>query len=1192
MNKTALKNFATNARKELIDKVKAKAFRIGINEESIKKAQFESSDAIYIHGKQLSATEKKQREKLIYRINEIGYKQVMEEVAYTWFNRFTALRFMEVNDYLPAKVRVLSSSNADSSEPDIIKEAMTVDLDIDKEVVYGLKVNNKTEELFKYLVIKQCNSLNNVLPFMFETIDDYKEILFPDGLLAKDSFLREMTNVTSIPESDWEQVEVIGWLYQFYISDEKDRVFKEKAKFKSEEIPYATQLFTPDWIVRYMVQNSLGRYWVEAHSEHSSLTDNWEFYLEDQDRKSEIEKKLASFVNKELNVESIKCFDPAMGSGHILVYMFDVLYEIYTKCGYMEREIPKLIIENNLFGLDIDDRAYQLACFSVVMKAMEYNKRFFRSIEKEGLKLNLASIQETNSLGNEEIAFIAGEDIGDKFNLTKEFIELFKEAKTLGSLIKLNVYPHEFLKNRLEIIKDQPIDDLFLMETRRKSISILSQLMKQSNIMYNQYDVLITNPPYMSSKSMNTVLQSFLSKSYPDSKADLFASFMEIDQYLKDYGFYASINQHSWMFLSSFEKLREKLVCNKLIDSMLHLGPRAFEEIGGEVVQSTAFILRNTKIKGIEGVYIRLIDEKTSIEKKEKAIYAVQNPAVTYRYSFIQDKFINISGSPIVYWASDNVISAFRAGEPLRESANPRKGLATTDNSRFLRLWHEVSFSNLGIGYKDANTARINKQKWFPLNKGGSFRRWYGNKEYVINWFDNGLELKNAVVERYKGGSYTKEIRSEDKYFSDSITWSALTTNKLSFRHSDYGALFDSAGSSMFISEKSRNYFLGFLNTTVAESLMQMLNPTLNYGAGTVGGVPVIYSKEYEEKVNKLVEENIQISKSDWDTFETSWDFTMHPYLHLKKSQDKMLNGEMKQDVLLENMFKRWQEVSRTRFDQLKTNEEELNRIFIGIYSLQNELKSTIDDKDISICHANSTSDIKSFISFGVGCMFGRYSLDEERLVFAGGKFDLERYQTYTADEDNILPILSNGYFEDDIVSRFIEFINVTFGEGYLTENLEYIAGLLGKRDGETAKEVIRRYFLNDFFKDHLITYKKRPIYWLFTSGKQKAFNCLIYMHRYDKSTLSRIRTDYLHELQIRMETEKKSLLDVINGDGTTKEIANAKKELKSLDLKIEELRSYDEKLHHMADMQIEIDLDDGVAVNYVKFEGLLAPIK
>ncbi|ETT45419.1 SAM-dependent methyltransferase [Paenibacillus odorifer] len=1176
MNKTALKNFAINARKELIEKVKAKAYKIGITEENIKKAQIESSDVIYIDGKQLDANEKKHREKLISRIKEIGYKQLVEEVAYTWFNRFTALRFMEVNNYLPTKVRVLSSSNPNSSEPDIIKEALSVDLDIDKEWVYERKINNNTEELFKYLVIKQCNSLNNVLPFMFETIDDYNEILFPEGLLSKNSFLHEMSDVTAIPESDWEQVEVIGWLYQYYISDEKDRVFKGKTKFKAEEIPYATQLFTPDWIVRYMVQNSLGRYWIELHSEHKSLVDGWEFFLDNEERESDFEEKLSPYINKEMNVEDIKCFDPAMGSGHILVYMFDVLYEIYSKCGYLEREIPKLIIENNLFGLDIDDRAYQLACFSIVMKAMEYNQRFFRIIEKEGLKLNLASIQESNKLTDEHIAYIAGNSVGTEFETIKEFCEQFKEAKTIGSLIKVGSFPQHFLEERLEFIKEQPIDDLFKIDIREKSIALFLQLIRQAKIMHNQYDVLVTNPPYMGSKNMNSVLNNFLGKYYPDSKGDLFASFMEIDHYLKSYSFYGCINQHSWMFLSSYKNLRLKIIADKSIDSMLHLGSRTFEEIGGEVVQSSAFIIRNVFIQNRKGIYLRLIDENTAKEKKDKTLDAVQNPNVLYRYMFDQKRFVDIPGSPIAYWVSEELVENFKKGEPISEIASPRIGLQTSDNNRFTRFWFEVCNDKLLFDAQDITSAMESNKKWFPFSKGGEYRKWYGNNDFVVNWENDGEEIKSYAASLYK--NYTRTVKNINFYFKKAITWSKISTGDIAFRYKPNGHIFADAGPSIF-SDDYLDYLHGFCNSIVALKIANTLSPTLNYEVGHIASFPILRSTIKKELIESIVKMNIDISKKDWDFYEISWDFDRHPLLTFSSPTIK-------------TAFNKFDHFTNSQFEKLRINEEQLNSIFIEIYGLQNEISPRVNNIDVTIRKADLTYDIKSFISYVLGCSFGRYSLDENGLIYAGGKFSPARYKMFPAVEDNIIPILSDVYFEDDIVTRFVEFVEVTFGKETLRENLEFIAGAIGRKDKETVVDTIRRYFINDFYKDHLQIYKKRPIYWLFTSGKQKAFNCLIYMHRYERSTLSRIRTDYLHELQIRMDAEKKALLDIINADGITKETANAKKELKSLDLKIEELRAYDEKLHHMADMQIDIDLDDGVAVNYAKFEGLLAPIK
>ncbi|MEH7502941.1 BREX-1 system adenine-specific DNA-methyltransferase PglX [Neobacillus drentensis] len=1154
MNKSALKTFATSARKEFLKKVEAKAMKIGITENNIKKADIESSDAIFIDGKQLSKEEKIQRDKLITRINQLGFKQVMEEVSYTWFNRFTALRYLEVNDYLPTGTRVLSSTNSNSTDPDILNGVFELDLEIDKEYVYDLKLNNKTEELFKYLIIKHCNDLNKYLPFMFETIDDYTEILFPDGLLAKDSFIRQIADTTVIPEENWQKVEVIGWLYQYYIAEEKDRVFKEKKKFKAEEIPFATQLFTPDWIVRYMVQNSLGRYWVESHPEHRDLLRDWEFYLENPNPERDFEEKLAPYINKELKVEDIKCFDPAMGSGHILVYMFDLLYEVYSKCGYIEREIPRLIIENNLYGLDIDERAYQLACFSVVMRAMEYNSRFFRSIEREGLTLNLASIQETNQLSNDDISFISGVNSGADFDNVKEFIKQFIDAKTLGSLIKVEDYDRDFMEERLSIIQNFPAQNLFEEVVRYKVLEILPQLLKQAEIMYLQYDILVTNPPYMGLGNMDIILLNFLKNQYPDSKADLFASFMELDRYLKQEGFYASINQHSWMFLSSFEKLREKVIRNKSISSMLHLGPRAFEEIGGEVVQSTAFVLRNNYFPNIKGIYIRLIEERTPIEKKDKTMEAVHNQNVSYRYVFDQEKFSKIPGKPIAYWLSENLINIFTSNIKIGDIAITKQGSTLGDNKSFLRLWHEIDLDK--------------KDKWFPCLKGGPFRKWYGNHDYMINWENNGEDVKRT-------GRAT--IRSEKLLFKEGINWSNITTGNSSFRIMKQGFFFESTSSVCFPKENSL-YLLGLLNTKISEIITKILNPTLHLQSGNVSDMPFLFHEETVEEVERIVKENIEISNYEWDLFENSWDFRFHPLL-LFKSQN------------IKSSFLLWEKQAEDMFNRLRQNETRLNEIFISQANLSVEISSEVKDKDITIRKANSERDIKSFVSYAIGCSFGRYSLDKEGLVYPGGKFDDSNYKRFSTDLDNILPILSGVYFEDDIVSRFVEFIRVTFGEESLNQNLDYVADEIGRKKGETAKETLRRYFLNDFYKDHLQTYKKRPIYWLFTSGKLKAFNCLIYIHRYDKTTLSRIRTDYLHEYQIRLDAESKSLVNIIEGDSTTKEISNAKKELKVLDKKIEELKEYDELLHHMADMQIEIDLDDGVVVNYEKFKGLVAKI-
>ncbi|PGY09137.1 BREX-1 system adenine-specific DNA-methyltransferase PglX [Bacillus sp. AFS031507] len=1174
MNKSALKTFAASARKELLKKVEAKAMKIGITEDNIKKADIESSDAIFIDGKQLSKEEKVQRDKLIIRINQIGIKQVMEEVAYTWFNRFTALRYMEVNEYLPTNVRVLSSTNADSAEPDMINEALSLDLEIDKEYVYDLKLNNKTEELFKYLIIKHCNDLNRYLPFMFETIDDYTEILFPEGLLAKDSFIRQMTDTDFIKEDNWQRVEVIGWLYQYYIAEEKDRVIQAKKKYKTEEIPFATQLFTPDWIVRYMVQNSLGRYWVEVHPEHRDLLGNWEFYLENPNPEADFEEKLAPYINKELKVEEIKCFDPAMGSGHILVYMFDVLYEIYSKCGYMEREIPRLIIENNLYGLDIDDRAYQLACFSVVMKALDYNSRFFRSIEREGLTLNLASIHETNTINDEEIAYIAGDDSAVIYKETKEFVDQYKNAKTIGSLIKVGKFDKDFFNNRLSFIQDNPAKDLFEEEIRKKTLELLPKLIKQTEILSKQYSILVTNPPYIGNKYLNPILVEFLNQHYANVKSDLFSAFMQYSfSVVEKSGQIGFMTPFVWMFISAYEQLRKKLITEKSLSSLIQLEYSAFEEA---TVPICTFTLRNYSLDFF-GTYVRLSDFKGAENQPKKVIEATKS-SVDFIYNVKSSEFTNIPGYPIAYWVSKGMISSYSKGMPLGEVASPKTGMTTADNNRFLRLWYEVSNQKIGFRCKDHNDAILSKKKWFPYSKGGGYRKWKGFDEYLVNWENNGYEIKNNKDSK---GKRLASVRSEDKYFKPCITWSAVTSYKFSSRIVDNGRLFDSGGSSIF-PKKDLYYIQGLLNSKITETHLAMCNPTLNFQPRDISNIPLIYpvDESIKIKIEELVKECCMVSKGDWDSFEISWDFQKHP----------LLNFIIREGLIIDS-FNMWSKFSEERFNKLKSNEEEINSKLLDIYDLHKDMNPCVEDRDIIVRKGNIDQDIKSLISYGVGCIFGRYSLDEDGLIYAGGKFDYNRYQSFKADMDNILPILPGAYFEDDIVSKFIDFVEVTFGAETLTVNLEFIAEILGKKKGETAKETIRRYFLNDFFKDHVQTYKKRPIYWLFSSGKQKAFNCLIYMHRYDKTTLSRIRTDYLHEYQIRLDGERKSLVNIIEGDSTTKEISNSKKELKELDKKIEELKEYDELLHHMADMQIELDLDDGVVVNYEKFKGLVAKI-
>lgn len=1160
MNKTALKNFATSARNELIKKVEARALKIGITEESIKKAQFESSDAIYIDGKQLSITEKKQRDKLIQRIREIGFKNVVEEVAYTWFNRLIALRFMEVNNYLPTKVRVLSSSEPGNPEPDIIKEALSLDLDFDKELVYDLKLNNKTEELFKYVVIKQCNDLNQYLPFMFETIEDYKEILFPEGLLAKESFLREMTDVTVIPESDWEEVEIIGWLYQYYISEENERVIQAKKKYMKEEIPFATQLFTPDWIVRYMVQNTLGRYWVEAHPEHRDLIDSWEFYLDAQEPEVVAERELTTFIDSKIKIEDVKCFDPAMGSGHILVYMFDVLFEIYCRCGYADQEIPKLIIEKNLYGLDIDERAFQLAYFSVVMKALQYSPRFLRNIKRNGLRHNLSSIQETNALTHDDISILVGESRGPKYHRVKEFVEQFHEAKTYGSLLKVEGFDDQYFEERVRSLRDTPASDLFIEVSRQRIIDLMPAVIRQSTIMSESYDIIVTNPPYMGTRYMNDTLAHYIKMNYPETKSDTFSAFIQYCQTkVTKNGHMAFLTPFVWMFISDYDNLRDMILTKNTISSLIQLEYNAFPEA---CVPVCTFTLRNYRTE-LPGQYIKLSDFTGADVQPIMTLQAIREPDVEYRYSSISSNFMKIPGKPIAYWVSENMIDNFVKGLSVADFCDfTGSQNITADNSKYLRKWWEVSSNQVG-----------QNKRWVFYAKGGGYRKHYGNIDNVVDW--------GADARRFYKENKTSNLLDERYWYKDGITYNDITTTRGStFRYLPPGCVFDKAGPSM-VNVKYLLYVLALFNTKIVDHFLGFLNPTMHIQVKDVKNLPIIIDEERRNTIESIESENVAITKWDWDSDELSLEFKQHPVLTYKSGVKK-----------IESALRDWVQYTEEQFYKLKVNEESINEMFIDIYGLQHEMTSDVKEQDVSVRRAEIESTIESFVSYAVGCMLGRYSLDHEGIVFAGGNFESDKYKTFGTDEDNILPILSDAYFEDDIVSRFMEFVKVTFGEETLAENLEFIADTLGKKDSETPREAIRRYFLNGFFKDHVQTYKKKPIYWLFTSGKQKAFNCLIYMHRYDKTTLSRMRTDYVLELQDRLDGEKKSLLNVIEGDGTAREMSAAKKELKTLELKIAELKDYEEVLHHMADQQIEIDLDDGVDVNYEKFEALLAKRK
>ena len=1195
MDKNAIKKYAVWARNELIEKVTQKAQQYGIEDGKIM-----DPNASSVNGIVLSDTQKKQRKALIEKVDQDGFTQVMEEVAYTWFNRFIALRFMEVNGYLPSHVRVFTDED-NNFKPQILSEAIHLDIDgLDMEKVYAMKEANQDEELFKYLLITQCNALNSILPGMFQKIADYTELLLPDYLLREGSVIEQM--ITMIPEEDWtDQVQIIGWLYQYYNSEPKDQVFadlKKNKKITKEKIPAATQLFTPDWIVRYMVENSLGRLWLEGHPSNKDKflptkeeqnkyiethedDGKWHYYLEEAKQEPEVQKQLDK-IHKEysaLKPEDILCIDPCQGSGHILCYLFDTLVKIYEDYGYSSRDAASKIVENNIWGLDIDERASQLAYFSIMMKARQYDRRFFT----RHVQPHIYAIQESNHIDPEAVKYFENGNVNLKEAMDSIISELH-DAKEYGSI--LNVTPVDFdaLNHRITECEN---DISFHKDAVKNEIAPLIHV---AQALAQKYHVVVTNPPYMGGSGMSAQLSSFVKKNYPDSKSDLFAVFIErCSQMVGQNYFQAMITQHAWMFLSSFEKLRTKIL-NKTIVNMAHLGARAFEEISGEVVQTASFVLFKCCIEKYKGVYCRLIEPTTQQGKEELYLSG------DVRYESAQENFSKIPGSPVAYWTNDNILKCYNS-KTIYDFAHPCKGIDTGDNNIFLRFWHEVtSNQRFQPDGKKPDELDFKEKRWFPYNKGGDYRKWYGNNLYVLDWSDHGEKLKCFKK---------SNLRNKEYYFREGITWSTVTSGNSSFRYFQPGYLFDNGGSCLFTSFDLA-YIQGFLNSVVSRTFLSM-QPTINTQPGSIGELPLLGTSNKEvHNIDCIVQRCRELSKSDWDSFETSWDFYKNPLI--------------RETSKVETAYTQLQSDCEYRFMQLKANEEELNRIFIGIYGLDDELSPEVLEYDITIqrifdakadipqsmyrsvqdgdSQKNSTLSryaytkqdvIKSFISYAVGCMFGRYSLDVDGLAYAGGDWDASKYKTFIPDKDDIIPITDDEYFTDDIVGRFVEFVKVVYGAETLEENLKFIAEALGGKG--TPREVIRNYFLNDFYKDHCKTYQKRPIYWLFDSGKKNGFKCLIYMHRYQPDTIARIRTDYVHEQQSRYRTaieENDKRLQSAEGSNKVK----LSKQLKKLRDQDEELHAYEEKIHHLADQMISIDLDDGVKHNYAIFQDVLAKIK
>lgn len=1165
MDKNILKKFAVESRKDLMEKISNKIKTFCVDEEF----KSEQKGDLYIlsnerHSLSLTNEEYKKRELLIKRIKELSLEQVIEEAAYTWFNRIIAIRYMEIHDYLPLTkdnqslgIRVLSSKD-NAPDPEIMKFTNLVNPDLDiefkKEKYVELKDDN---EKFKYVLLLVCKKLGRVIPQVFDGITDYIDILIPDNLLNDTGFITKV--ITEVPEDNYNQVEIIGWLYQYYNQTEKDRVISAKKAYKKNEIAYATQLFTPDWIVKYMVENSLGKYYIE-HSNNETLIDKWKYFIKDNITKNQ----------EKLNPTEITFIDPCCGSGHILVYAFEVLYQIYLSTGYNKNDIPELILKNNLYGLDIDDRAGQLSILSVLLKAREYDKNIFN---KEIVKnLNIMSIQESNTINESSIDYINSEFEKDN---ARYLIENFKNAKEIGSLLILENKDYSNLIKELE-----NNDTIFTLELREK----LNPIIKVSNILTKKYDVVVTNPPYMNNSVMSSNLKNYIQTNFKKVKSDMFSAFILRNSiYGKSNSYLGFMTPYVWMFISSYEELRNYIIEEKNISSLIQLEYSALEEA---TVPICTFIIENSN-SDKNGMYFRLTDFAGGMKIQEQKYLEILNSHnKNYLFNKNAKEFNKIPGSPIAYWVSDNVLRAFE-NRKMNDISIAKCGMGTSDNNRFLRRWYEVSMDNIGFSYNTIKETEDCKYRWIPYDKGGDFRKWYGNKNYVVNFYNNGEDIREATKDASGG-----RVVGTDYYFKTHLSWGSITSADISFRYFESGFIFDSATNAVFLNNDDELYYvLGYLNSKFINDWTKIINPTLNFTVTDFLKLPFITEIKNKEQVDKIVKENIDISKEDWDSFETSWDFISHPLIEYKSGAGYDENVE-NWNYKIKDAYNSWKSNCDEKFRILKENEEELNRIFIDIYGLQDELNPEIDYKDITIRKADKEREVKSLISYAVGCMFGRYSLDEQGLVYAGGEFDNTKYKTFKADVDNIIPITDEAYFGDDIVERFKVFIKTVYGDSTFNENMDFIAETLGKKGTETSEDTIRRYFLNDFFNDHTKIYQKRPIYWLFDSGKKNGFKALVYMHRYNENLIPKVRLDYLHRIQTTYEKLLSDVNDKLKTELSMSDKKTAQNRQADLNAKLTEIKEYDEKIAHIANQRISIDLDDGVKVNYDKFKDILAKIK
>ena len=1191
MDKRQLQTFSVWAKENLEQQIEVSLKSLGINSASDIKAARRTGEVTVIDGDPNSypADLLGKRDSIIQQVQAKGYRHIIEEFAYTWFNRLVALRFMEVHNYLPHGFRVLSSTTG-SVEPDILRNLPLVkdDLKLNMELCGRLKEQGKTEELFRYVLLQQCTALSGILPMLFEHNSSYMELLLPKALLIGDTVL---TRLMAIPEDNFlNDVEIIGWMYQLYISAKKDEVNDSKKTITKETLPAVTQLFTPDWIVRYMAENSVGRIWLESYPQ-SSLRSKMKYYVEEAQQTEEVKKKLDEIRYRNVNPESIRVVEPCCGSGHIAVYVFDLLYQMYEEKGYNRRDIPTLILKNNLVCMDVDKRAAQLASFSLVMKARSINPRFFSStyytlpqvLELLDSQL-LISLEYRKRI--EELKVFSKPEINEIGRL----VSTFTEGKTIGSLIKVPELNYILLRDICDRLEKQ-ITTAFNVDFLSYGVELMRKLILQAEMLAASYDVMITNPPYLGISKMEKSVKDYAALCYPDSKTDMFAMFMETG-FVKANGFLAMINMHGWMSLVSFSALREKLIKTTSMLSMLHLGARAFETINGEVVKTVTFVLRNLQ-SSIQGSYYDLVD----VADKENAFISALSRSVGYVYQKSMALFKEVPGAMLTaYSASNRTINCFRQ-PALSSILTTREGMATADNDRFLRMWFEVNYFRITFDCASNSESIQRKVIWVPYNKGGGTRDWYGNNEYVVNWSNDGYEIKHNIDP--ENGRIRSHNYNGIYGFLEGITWTAISSGAISVRFAKQGFLFDSKGAKGFCeSENQLLWVLALLNSKASGCFLKIISPTLDYKVGDVIQIPYIHTETTDSTICKIASEAISLSRMDWDSFETSWDFKRHPLVEYMQAEERESatialtpNGEeivptVELCIRLETAYREWERIARERFEQLKANEEELNRIFIDIYGLQDELTPEVSDEDVTVQLADKKQDIRSLISYLIGIVMGRYSLDIPGLAYAGGNWDGSKYVTYQPDDDGIVPIYRGIGMDDGLTARLIKLMKHIYGEESYRENMEFIADALGKKTNESAEETLNRYLNDGFFADHLKVYQKRPIYWLFTSGKNGGFKCLIYMHRYSQDTLARINGKYFLPESTRLKHDLEDIDQRLNvADGS--ERVRLEKERQRLMACYQEALAYGQVLDHMANKYIAIDLDDGVKVNYAKFQGV-----